>query len=177
MRIAPSCSGSSVIMHASNSLADIYRQHGPTVFRRARQLLGSDADAHEVVQDVFLSLVEKPEQFKQQCSFTTFLYRVTTNACLAKLRNARNRDRIWREQLAPQAGSEVEHGLNPEQCLMLRRALGTMPEELAQVSVYYLLDGLSHQEIAHILDCSRRHVGDLLARVTAWEETQEATQC
>jgi RNA polymerase sigma-70 factor (ECF subfamily) len=164
-------------MHDSNSLTDTYRRHGLTVFRRARQLLGSEVDAFEVVQDVFLSLVEKPQQFKGQCSFTTFLYSVTTNACLAKLRNAKNRERIWREQFAPEAGSEVEHGLNPEQWLMLRRALSAMPEELAQVSVYYLADGLSHQEIARILDCSRRHVGDLLARVTAWEETQEATEC
>jgi RNA polymerase sigma-70 factor (ECF subfamily) len=58
---------------------------------------------------------------------------------------------------------------------MIQRALQSMPPELARAAIYYLVDGLTHAEIAELLDCSRRHVGDLLARVQGWEETKEAS--
>jgi RNA polymerase sigma-70 factor (ECF subfamily) len=43
-----------------------------------------------------------------------------------------------------------------------------MPEELAKAAIYHFVDGLTHQEISEILGCSRRHVGDLLARISTW---------
>jgi hypothetical protein len=62
-----------------------------SVFRRARRLLGNDADAHEVVQDLFVSLFERPEQFSQRSTLTTFLYSATTHACLNRIRNKKRR--------------------------------------------------------------------------------------
>jgi RNA polymerase sigma-70 factor (ECF subfamily) len=58
---------------------------------------------------------------------------------------------------------------------MLHRALDVMPSELGQVAMYYLVDGLTHREIAQLLSCSRRHVGNLLARLQAWDEGTEAS--
>jgi RNA polymerase sigma-70 factor (ECF subfamily) len=40
-----------------------------------------------------------------------------------------------------------------------------VPEELAQAAVYYYADEMTHEEIAEVLRCSRRHVGDLLERL------------
>ena len=60
---------------------------------------------------------------------------------------------------------------------MVRQAVQSMPPEVAQAAIYYLVDGLTHAEIAELLDCSRRHVGDLLARVQGWKETKEASSC
>ena len=166
-----------VTMLDQRQLAAIYRRHGPSVFRRARQMLGVEADAHEIVQEVFLSLVERPEQYRGNSSVTTFLYSATTHACLNRLRNAKTRERLRRERLIESALEEGRGGLSAEQLLMLQQAVETMPDELAQVAMYYLVDGLTHQEIARLLSCSRRHVGNLLARLSAWGKTQEAEPC
>ena len=158
-------------------LATIYRRHAPVVFRRARHLLGSDADAHEVVQDVFLSLFERPEQFEGRSSLTTYLYSMTTHACLTRLRNQRNRERLRQARLTPDAAAATGSGLRQDQLLMLRQTLASLPSDVAQAAVYYLVDGLTHQEIARILECSRRHVGDLLARLADVVLVEEAEAC
>jgi len=160
---------------AELGLAEAYRRHGPGVFRRARHILGVDADAHEVVQDVFLSLHERPGQYAGKSSLTTFLYSATTHACLNRVRNRKNRERLELQRFDSLDGDHVDQRLTPEQASMLRRALETMPDQLAQVAIYHLIDGLTHQEIAELLDCSRRHVGDLLERLKAWAQAEEAS--
>ncbi len=150
----------------------VYRAHSGHVFRRARRLLGSDAEAHEVVQDVFLSLLERPEQYAGRAKLTTFLYSVTTHACLNRIRNHAQRTRLLQDQMPDREPEDTR--LIPDQRLELHALLRRMPEPLAQAAVYYYADDLSHEDIARILQCSRRHVGDLLARVTAWARGEEA---
>lgn len=160
----------------SGTLDRIYGLHAPSVFRRARRLLGNDADAYEVVQDVFLSLFEKPEQYEGRSALTTFLYGMTTNACLNRIRNQKNRLRLLRERVQTPEEQGVRE-LSPEQRSLLHRCLERMPEELAKAAVYYCVDELSHQDIARLLGCSRRHVGDLLKRVGEWGKAQESVPC
>jgi RNA polymerase sigma-70 factor (ECF subfamily) len=162
-------------MPNTDPITDLYRRHAPAVFRRARQILGIEADAHEVVQEVFLSLVERPEQFDGRSAMTTFLYAVTTHACLNRIRNRNNRSRLERQQWPTPELDERDRRLSPEQLLMLHRALERMPGDMADASIYYFVDGLTHHEISQLLGCSRRHVGDLLERISRWGS--EETSC
>ncbi|HEX7480710.1 MAG TPA: RNA polymerase sigma factor [Polyangiales bacterium] len=157
---------------------DVYRRHAPNAFRRARRLLGNEADAHEVVHDLFLAFFEHPEQYAGRSSMSTFLYSAVTHACLNQLRNRNNRLRLLRESAA--ALPALDHrSPRPERMLALRSALERMPGPLAQVAVYYYFDELTHEDISRIVGCSRRHVGDLLQRLTQWVDThtQEQTTC
>jgi RNA polymerase sigma-70 factor (ECF subfamily) len=160
-------------MPTANTLDALYRTHAPSVFRRARRLLGSDAEAQEVVQDVFMSLFERPEQYAGKSQMTTFLYSAGTHACLNRIRDAKNRLRLLRERVAgePQANSDA--GLTPEKLSLLHRMLERMPEELARAAVYYYVDDLSHDEVAMLVGCSRRQVGNLLKRLEEWGRAQE----
>lgn len=156
----------------------LYRAHAPSAFRRARQVLGSEAEAHEVVHDLFLSLFERPEQFQGKSSMSTFLYSAVTHACLNKLRDERNRLRLVQERASVQPPlARALDGAGPEQRAVLRSVLQQLPEPLGQVAVYYYMDELTHEDIARILGCSRRHVGDLLERLSAWIAQQEALPC
>ena len=153
----------------------VYRRCAPSVFRRARQLLGHEADAREVVQDVFLSLFEKPEQYQGQSGIMTFLYSTTTHACLNRIRNQKNRERL-QDQFdveMPPAGSR----LTPEQTAMLRRAIQALPDDICQAAIHYTVDGMTQREIAQIMNCSRRHVGDLLTRAAEWASSDEVPPC
>lgn len=160
----------------NDAIAELYRRHGPVVFRRAARILGSESDASEIVQNVFLSLFERPEQFQGQSRLTTFLYSMTTNACLNHLRNQKNRERLLREWGELDAEDDVL-GLRIEQRAILQEALSAMPSELARAAVYYLVDGLTHEEIARVLGCSRRHVGDLLARLDRYGASDAEVAC
>ncbi|MGZ5958862.1 MAG: RNA polymerase sigma factor, partial [Myxococcaceae bacterium] len=57
----------------------LYRTHGHVVLRRARLLLGSDADAQEALQEVFASLLRSPGELRSAGSVVAWLYRATTH--------------------------------------------------------------------------------------------------
>jgi len=160
---------------APSTLDAMYQRHAPSVFRRARALLGTDADAHEVVQDVFMTLLENPDQYERRSAMTTFLYSVTTHACLNRIRNQKARVRLLNEHAL--AGTSTPSTPSPEQISVLHDVLKRMPDELARAAIYYWVDELTQDDIARILGCSRRHVGHLLERVTGWARAQEATPC
>lgn len=155
---------------------ELYRHHAPGAFRRARRVLGSDADAHEVVHDLFLSLWERPEQYAGKSSMSTFIYGAVTHACLNRIRSRNNRQRLMREHLAVQPLDTAARA-DAEQSAALRAALERMPEPLAQVAIYYYFDELTHRDIARVLGCSHRHVGDLLERLAQWVDRKEVRAC
>jgi RNA polymerase sigma factor (sigma-70 family) len=142
----------------------MYRRYAPLVQRRARALLGSEAEALDVVQDLFTSLIERPEQFAGKSALSTFLYSATTHACWTRLRQSKNRGRLLAQHASRDEAAEDARG---EQLALLREALTNLDEELAQVAVYYYLDEMTHAEIAELMQCSRRQVGYLLERLTA----------
>ena len=157
----------------ADALESSYRRHAGMVFRRARVLLGNDADAHEVVQDVFLSLFERPEQFAGRSSLVTFLYGATTHACLNRIKQRNNRARLVEQRVrCVQEGTE-QGNMSMEERYALHRALERMPEQLARVLVYAHVDGLTHEEIAELLGCSERQIGKLLERLARWRREEE----
>lgn len=149
---------------------EIYRRHGHVVLRRARRLLGNDEDAREVLQELFTSLVARPDAFAGRSSVTTWLYGATTNVCLNRLRNHRTRERLFDERHVEKSEAAAPRA---EALASARRLLSRLPEELAGVAVHYYVEEMSHEEIAEILGCSRRHVGDLLARIGQWIDQEE----
>lgn len=153
----------------------MYRLHVGSVFRRARHLLGNDADAEEIVHDVFLSLYESPTQYQARSSLMTYLYAATTHACLNRLRNERTRTRLLREREAPMA-SEAATGLSADEWVAMRARLAELPPPLGDVAVYYYLDELTQEEVAAIVGCSRSQVGNFLRQIEAHSSraTEEA---
>lgn len=143
----------------------VYQSHGALVLRRARQILGNDAEAEEALQEVFVSLLHRPEQFHGKSALTTFLYSMTTNLCLNRIRNQKNRRRLLDEKVAPATPSGASG--QAEQTLLLRQLLARVDPELAEVATYYYMDEMTHAEIAEVIGCSRRQVGNLLERFHA----------
>jgi RNA polymerase sigma factor (sigma-70 family) len=140
----------------------LYQSHGPAVLRRARYLLGNDADAREVLHDVFASLLERPGQFSGHSSVMTFLYSMTTHHALGRLRRDRKRLRLLESNHDPEGRVVTPPGQARAE---LRELLLALPEELATVAVFYYLDEMTQEEIAEALGCSRQWVTKLVARL------------
>lgn len=151
----------------------IYREHGSIVLRRAGQILADADEAREALQDIFVALAARPEQFSGMSSLATFLYRVTTNHCLNRLRDRRRRAR-----LTPQAMTSGIWATHPPISVDAQEALRSLPEELARIAVYYFVDEMTQEEIAAVLGCSRRAVNKKLARMQreleAWAGARSA---
>jgi RNA polymerase sigma factor (sigma-70 family) len=154
-----------------DDIAAIYRQHGHLVLRRALYILNDAEEAQDVLQDVFASLVNRPEQFGARSSITTWLYSATVHLCLNRIRNSKNRVRLLQEQA--EAVHPNQAPAQGESQAALRRLLERMPPELAQLAIHYSIEGMTHEEIATVMRCSRRHVSRLLERLQSWAEGQE----
>ncbi len=144
----------------------LFRQHFPKVYRQAVHLVGTVLEAEEVAQEVFLAVYEKAHTFRGASSFTTWLYRLTVNAALSRLRRRTCRKEIALDGYLPQFREDGHHLVRPvvdwssdlEQSLadaqmqqLLRQAL-----ELLQPLDKAVL-GLSDFE-----DLSNREIGEVL---------------
>src|SRR6202158_3864731 len=69
----------------------VFRDYAPRVYNLARRMLGNDADAEDVTQDVLLQVVRKLDTFRGESAFPTWLHRVTVNAALAHRRQHANK--------------------------------------------------------------------------------------
>jgi RNA polymerase sigma factor (sigma-70 family) len=143
----------------------LYRGYAPIVQRRARAMLGSEADAWEVVQDVFMSFYERPEQFEGRSQLSSYLYAATTHACLNRIRSQKTRARLLDQRASEAPTPQPFMPLDPEALSLLHDLLRRLPEPLGAVALYYYIDDLSQDEIARLIGCSRKHVGNLLERV------------
>ena len=133
--------------------------------RRARAILRNDAEAEEVLQEVFAGLVARPEQFHGRSALTTFLYSATTHRCLNHLRDSRNRTRLVDEVVRPATTGAA--GPTAENRTLLRQVPSRVDGELVAPAVHYHVDGMSQAEIGEHLGISRRKVAELLERFDA----------
>jgi len=79
------------------AFTQLVHSHDETVLRVALRITGSQSDAQDIYQEVFLKVHKKLDCFRFNSSFSTWITRITTNTCLDYLRRARNRresDRI-----------------------------------------------------------------------------------
>src|SRR5262245_12863075 len=135
----------------------LYRHHGPAVLRRARQILDDPDEARDALQEIFLSLVDHTA-FEERGGTTAWFYTRTTHFCLNRLRDGKNRARLRLANIEPTTPIAPARG---ETLAVAHEVLARLPNELAEVAVYYYCDEMTHEEIATLLGCSRRHVGNL----------------
>jgi len=142
-------------------LEQLYREHGPAVLRRARQILQDEEEARDALQEIFLSLADR-QPFEQRGGTTAWFYTRTTHFCLNRLRDNKNRARLRLERSESMPISAPARG---ENMVLARDVLARLPPELAEVAIYYYCDEMTHDEIAVLMGCSRRHIGNILERL------------
>lgn len=164
------------LMPADSSLvADLYRRHAPAVYRRALGLLKDPEEANDVVQEVFLGYLK--QEWRGEAAPFTVLYQLATFQSIDRLRKRSRWSGVLGPLEAPADQDDdgapatiegvTEDGsarLEAAQDLALLTA-GEEPRTLT-AAVLYWVDGCTTQEVAEVLDLSRKTVGKLLARFT-----------
>lgn len=153
--------------------------HSPGVYRLALRLMGDPAEAEDVVQETFLSAFKAIDNFQWRAGLTTWLYRITYNAALMRLR------RPAAHQVSAELPAEDGETPIPEQlfdwcCLPeadfeaaeakaeLERAIQELPENWRMVFVLRELEGLSNEATAATLGLSPENVKTRLYRARLW---------
>lgn len=164
------------------ALETLMERYASRVYRVARGITRTDADAEEVVQDVFLTLARKIDSFEGRAALGTWIYRVATNAALLKRRGKRAQIEVSLEEhlptfkedghregdraylLADWSQTPEAELLDGEARAILSRAIDELPEPYRAVLVLRDVEELTNEEAARILGESIASVKSRLHR-------------
>ncbi|WP_422072569.1 RNA polymerase sigma factor [Tranquillimonas rosea] len=139
----------------------------PRIVSFATRMLGGDrAEAEDVTQEAMLRLWHIAPEWRQgEAKVTTWLYRVTSNLCVDRLRKAGRSDPLDQVAEPPDPAPGAVAGLQEaDRAAALDAALARLPERQRQAVVLRHLDGLGNPEIARIMDIGVAAVESLTAR-------------
>jgi RNA polymerase sigma-70 factor (ECF subfamily) len=148
---------------------ELVNRYGEKVFRLALRITHSEHIADEVLQEVFLTLVEKLDSFREESAFSTWLYRVATNASLIQIRNKKKDGRSMSlDDYVPYSENGVlsevllkDWSYSPDEIFsgkegmeVIERAIDELPEKYRIVFHLRDIEGLSNEEVGDILGLS-----------------------
>jgi RNA polymerase sigma-70 factor (ECF subfamily) len=146
----------------------LFETYKDKVFSIAVYSSGGDrAVADDVTQQIFLKLFTAIRQFRGESEFTTWLYRLVVNACLDE-RRRRRRLLPWGETVAMSNPSEKKpqekQYAQLEVAEAVRAAIGELKPKFRLPILLKYIEGLSYEEIASVMGCSKGTVASRLNR-------------
>ncbi len=166
----------------TNALEILMERYASRVYRLAHGITGNEADAEEVVQDVFLTIFRKIHTFEGRSALGSWIYRIATNAALIKRRGRRDDREVPLALPFPaflpdghRAGDPAvlttDWSQTPEVDLLsketreiLHRAIANLPDQYRVVVVFRDVQGLSNEEVAEVVGESVASVKSRLHR-------------
>lgn len=160
---------------------ELFEKHSRAIVNFAYNFVGNRSRAEELAQDVFLQVYRAGARYEANARFTTWLYRIATNACLNEVRRPERRYRTRPLEHEPDdPGERAEISLPDPTALpgesalagreleaRIREVLDTLPDNQRAALVLSRVDGLSYREVADALECSESAVKSLVFRATA----------
>jgi RNA polymerase sigma-70 factor (ECF subfamily) len=148
------------------ALESLFETYADRLYRLALGLLGDPFEAEDIVQEAFLKVITRLDNFQERSNLGTWLYRVAYNASI---------DRLRRESPLPEDDPDLDDSLpmpevlsewhTPESHLIvgesleyLDAAIQTLPESLRSVFVLRDIDELSTRETAEVLGITENTV-------------------
>jgi RNA polymerase sigma-70 factor, ECF subfamily len=160
----------------------LVRRYQNRVYNAAFRILGSKDEAEEVTQDTFLRVHQGLDRFREQASFSSWIFRITHNLCVDLVRAKQRKTGLKVVSFDPQSTQSEEEGfdsnsvsqiadpmLSPaqladavEQQEVIQKFLMELPESQRTAIVLHDIEGFQYQEIAEILGTS---VGTVRSRI------------
>jgi RNA polymerase sigma-70 factor, ECF subfamily len=159
-----------------DALEALLRRHHDRLWALCRRLTGNHADAEDALQDALIAIARGIRRYDGRAAFTTWSYRVATNACLDELRRRRRRpvpempeplgvgassDGPGGGLVAPPALPAVEAVADR---LDIDAAIAQLPQDFRAAVVLRDLCDLDYAEIAHVLGIPPGTVRSRIAR-------------
>jgi RNA polymerase sigma-70 factor (ECF subfamily) len=143
---------------AASEFADLYTEHSRAIYYLALRFLGDASKAEDATHDVFLKAFRTREQFRGECSWRTWLYRIALNHC-------HNLQQAWHERhvlttadesLWERAPASTDSPLRvletKELGQRIQKALDELPREYLLLLLLVADEQLSYDEVAALTD-------------------------
>lgn len=159
-----------------NAFGQLYTLFKDKVYNTSISYLQQENDAEEVTQDVFVEVYHNAGSYKGGASVSTWIYRITVNKCLDRIRyNNRqkrfsfitsifNKDTGGLQHDKPHFDHPGVGAENREMAAMLFNAIRQLPENQQTAFILKQVEGLSQREISQIMDVGEKAVESLLQR-------------
>ena len=154
-----------------NAFRQLVEQYQAAVYRLALRMCGGDAAlAEDAAQEAFVAAWRGLPRFRGDSRFSTWLYRLTTNAaidCLRREKRHRDADDLDGVELPDGGDTPQESAERSETQAAVRRALSVLSEEHRQVLLLRYMQELDYSEIAAALGVSEGTVKSRINRAKA----------
>jgi len=139
---------------AYTQLVDRYKD---LVYTLALRMLKNREEAEEVAQDAFIKVYKSLEKFKGDSKFSTWIYRVTYNTCLDRIK--KNKKHIndvpidkFTEHKLEAVDNALENMIKAERSELVKQCVDKLPSESAYLLTLFYFEELSLEEIAKIIN-------------------------
>jgi RNA polymerase sigma-70 factor (ECF subfamily) len=135
----------------TEAFSELVRRHDRIVYNLAYRFMRDAALAEDMAQDAFLKAYRLLNGFRGDCSFSTWLYRVTCSVCLTELNRRKRRGEV---ELTPQHAADAATA--PEEATdtpeLIRRCVTKLPDHYAAIVTLYYLQEIPYEQIAEIME-------------------------
>jgi RNA polymerase sigma-70 factor, ECF subfamily len=154
----------------------LVRRYDRNVLRLALHMLGNEQDAQDVHQDAFIKAYRHLSNFRFECSFYTWLYRIVTNLCLDQLRRRKSRKEDP-STVMDAAGEEMDLMANLQDDRATANPARELDRKNMHAAIQSALDSLTPRErtvfeLKHYQGLKLRTIGEMLSTT---EETAKNT--
>lgn len=154
------------------AFAEIFARHRASVYRYARQMSGCPAVADDVVQDVFVALMDAIRRFDPaRGALSTYLYGVTRHVVMRHVQRRGERVEVDVEELSTEDQQALSAPCDPFDTIVasdtverLRVAIVSLPIHQREVVVLCELHERSYEEAAVIVGCPLGTIRSRLSR-------------
>ena len=157
------------------ALARLVSKYSERIYNLALRILRNKEDAEDILQETFLTVLEKMNTFDGRSNFFTWIYRIATNASLMKLRkkklvfaelpdNPEMEDQLREQAFVDWSQDPSLNVQNNEIKKILNKTINELSEIYRTVFILRDIENLSIRETSNILDISEENVKIRLRR-------------
>jgi RNA polymerase sigma-70 factor, ECF subfamily len=141
----------------TEAFEEIHRRYRRLVYALALRMTGNEADAEDLTQESFLSVLRSIGSFRGEAAFATWLYRLVTNQVKMhfRYRKSRPEDQTADGKMPERATSNGRRADTSPVIdrLAIERAMRKLPPGYRKAFILHDVKGYEHGEIARLLRC------------------------
>lgn len=147
----------------TNAFTILVDQYKSLVFTLALRMLKNREEAEEVSQDTFIKVFKSLKKFKGDSKFSTWIYKVTYNTCLDRLKKNKRQQQVvsideFTEKHVKTIDNALENMVEEERIQAIQECINLLPSEDSFLLTLYYFEEQSLAEISEIVGVSANHV-------------------
>jgi len=135
----------------AEAFSELVRRHQHRVYNLSLRYMRDANRAEDMAQEAFLKGFRLLKGFRGECSFSTWMYKVTGSVCLTEIEKRKKRGEV---ELKPAHESSYisTKAQDNDEAELVRRCVTRLPEKYAAIVTLYYLDEMPYDEIAKIME-------------------------